>query len=114
MIKRRPEFHELAAPSLDCLDDNSWCVCDIDASSVYYLLNDGTLDLGDLLSGLDTKWIYFNTEAECHAMAAKYYDRFGRNYPYMDEWAGCMAPDGKQVDEAVEEAVVQSEVMYFV
>ena len=74
---------------------------------LYYLLNDGSHELGDLLEGLDPKDFYFRTEALCHAHMAIYYRKHNVEYPYTDEWLACSTDAALGIRPAGESQIME-------
>ena len=94
MARTIRDFHELRLPISDNgHTDNSgadWCTRHKGIVEFYYLLNNGSRLLGDLLDGLIPAEFYFDTEAKCHEAMAAYYRSHGKEYPYMDEWSAAI------------------------
>lgn len=82
------DFHELWVPASDSdgAYGSDWCSYDKDLNGLYYLLNDGSNTLADLVAGPNPKEFYFKTSEDCHWAMAQYYISHGKKYPYMDEW----------------------------
>ena len=107
------DFYELYLPISDNgHTDNSgadWCTRHKAATQFYYLLNDGSRLLGDLLDGLKTEEFYFDTEVLCHEAMSSYYSQHNVLYPYISEWREARAKmfDAKPADDN------ESQVMRF-
>lgn len=117
MINIITDFHELNAPISDggCGDD--WCTNNkYSAPSYYYLLNDNSNQLGDLLTGLKQHQFYFDSECDCHTAAAKYYQHHGLGYPYNSEWLQAVRRNhggGGDVKSSHDANIIESQVMEF-
>ena len=84
-----PNFQELRLPHVDAGSDGQWCTCDKDRFGMFYLLNGDRYqlcDLGELEEEYIDSELNFESEADCHKAASKYYNSYGMTYPYMDEW----------------------------
>ena len=84
-------FYELDAPVSDHHSHTiDWFVRIKDNEPSYYILNDGTACLGNLMHH-PTIDFYFKTEIEAHEAAAKYYDFHSTIYPYHSEWLAAVS-----------------------
>ena len=108
------DFYELRLPISDNgHTDNSgadWCTRHKAVTEFYYLLNNGSRLLGDLLDGLKTEEFYFDTEVKCHEAMQAYYMSHGVKYPYMDEWAVALSGNTTPTEKI---DVNESQVMRF-
>ena len=79
-------FYELEVP----VSDNpskmiDWYVRIKDDDPSYYILNDVTCSLGNLMHHPSVDF-YFINEIEAHKAAAAYYNSHSKQYPYNSEW----------------------------
>lgn len=107
-------FHELCLPISDSGAGNKdWCThfngYTGNNSQFYYLLNNGSRLLGDLLDGLIPAEFYFDTEVKCHEAMAAYYRSHGTEYPYMDEWSAAIAANMTTTRKVHESQVMRFE-----
>ena len=80
-------FYELEVP----VSDNpskmiDWYVRIKDDDPSYYILNDVTCSLGNLMHHPSIDF-YFKTEIDAHKAASAYYNSHYKQYPYNSEWA---------------------------
>lgn len=109
LAKQTTEFHSLRLPYSDGGGGNQdWCTCDKDTMGMWYLLNDGSNTLGDLMDGLKVREFYFNTEEEAYKALYQYYAHHGVPYPYIDEWLDLVGlnSDRDAIDEEGSQVMV--------
>lgn len=101
------KFYELRLPHEDGDRKDQWCAF-ADGHGMYYLLNGGRYNLGNILDMDDIpSEIHFATEAACHAAAAAYYAKHGWQYPYRDEWKKSKNAQGVTLNAGVESQVMR-------
>ena len=104
MYTRILPFHNLTLPHLD---GARWCTYSQEDEMIY-LLNGDRCELVILTEAHPVNDIHFNTEAECHNQASKYYTNHNQSYPYTKEWQkACIANVVLDSDD------VQSQTMEF-
>lgn len=78
-------FRELRLPQPGIHAGNDVWFVHTKIASPFYLTNDGTYHLADLLTNSD-RLFYFKTLREAHRHACEYYTKHGEPYPYFIEY----------------------------
>ena len=115
MVKIIKDFVELNLPMMDGDAGDDWCMSNkYTAPSFYYLLNDNSNTLGDLLTGLKQHQFYFDSEVECHSAGTLYYEHHGHDYPYNSHYLRALrAVRDKGSDSSNDVNIIESQTMEF-
>lgn len=81
------DFHDLDPPVSDHHTNTiDWFVRVTDMNYPYYIFNDGSDTLGDLMDNHESKF-YFDTKLKAYEASFAYYVAYGgKAYPHFDEW----------------------------